>query len=881
MKRLMIYLSIFCIFSMAWAVFCQEAASPSAPSPEVDEGDAHNKAVLFAREGQFKEALELMKEVIGRESAAPGAIFDYIVILSWSGQCEEAIKAYEGLAQGYEIPDYAIPEIAKCYHVMGNYDKAIEFYQKYRNVKGREKDAIESIFYTYLDAGQIDNARRFIKQEAENSKIKEVDLQIYYADILMRERKADEAGTIYKKVLEMAPDNTHAQLWVSKKMILEGKYQEADVLVDKILKKEPKNIEALFCKGEILEAQAEYMKAFQLYEKILAIYPKSQIALNLKYRALVSMGSNSLVEQKLKETGDQIDPKIIDTLRGNKAMHRIWWWETDSALQILDKNKDYAELEPQKPFALRTYYDEILALEQKSDMEGVLREYANINKMTGRPLDEVNKEMPPWVLAAVGDAYLGMREPEKALPFYEEVLAQEWDPEYGQTTMSMYQAWIETGKYKEAGELLGELDSRVPVQIVDRGILKDNARKAEIVYNRDWWYIYQDRLAEAQYRILQDLSRAPSDTNIRISLAQTYLWRGWPRLALEEFQIAHSQDPEDIAGKVGYCYALDENDRGIEARAMAEELLKKNPNNKYIKQLNRYFEVRDMRKVTVSTGWTREKPGAKELNWSTRYEQVILPDRKIFADYFWRNTSDSSEENVKNMTRRASAGVDWRLNRDWWFVGAVSDVTQTDDIGGYGQVTFNPDDYFSFIWAYDSYSLAIPLRARAFDIKGEEWDFTAIYRRSESFSSQAGVSYIDMSDGNKDVTYRVLLDKAITTRAYWKTRVALEGSLTTNSAEGALYYNPERAYSIDVIPMVEHVWYERYEKSMTDRLYVDYGIQKQKDFSSDTIGSIRYEQDYKISDTLAFLVGYTYSLENYDGEHTDVDNFDFTLSYSF
>lgn len=111
--------------------------------------------------------------------------------------------------------------------------------------------------------------------------------------------------------------------------------------------------------------------------------------------------------------------------------------------------------------------------------------------------------------------------------------------------------------------------------------------------------------------------------------------------------------------------------------------------------------------------------------------------------------------------------------------------------------------------------------------------------------------------------------------------MVLEGTATTNTKNDTAYYNPKELYSIYLIPMLEHLWFERYKKSMTDRLYVGWGVQWQKGFSDKSIWHIRYEQDYELSDVLSFLVGFSYSQENYDGAYLNVNTLDFALSYMF
>jgi hypothetical protein len=349
-------------------------------------------------------------------------------------------------------------------------------------------------------------------------------------------------------------------------------------------------------------------------------------------------------------------------------------------------------------------------------------------------------------------------------------------------------------------------------------------------------------------------------------------------LALEEFKIIHTIDPKDVAGETGYCYALNENGRGEEARCVAKELIKKYPKNKHVQRLNRYFEVQDIRTFTLDGGLTREHPDVHGPYWSVRIDQPLNPWGKFFIKYIWQ---DISQRDLKEDTRRGVLGVDWRVNRDWWFMGNISVDGDGNNFGYSGEITFNPNDYLSFNCLYDSYSLSVPLRARVHGVETEEWRFIQRYRQSESFLSEGRLSLYQMSDNNEQWFYNIRLDKALTTRAYWKTRLALEGYGINNSRTNVPYFSPEYVYSVYLVPMVEHVWYRRYKKSLVDRLYVGWGTQWQKGFSAEDIWYIHYEQDYTLSDTLAFLLGTAYSQTNYDGEDTDVWNFYITIKKNF
>lgn len=68
---------------------------------------------------------------------------------------------------------------------------------------------------------------------------------------------------------------------------------------------------------------------------------------------------------------------------------------------------------------------------------------------------------------------------------------------------------------------------------------------------------------------------------------------------------------------------------------------------------------------------------------------------------------------------------------------------------------------------------------------------------------------------------------------------------------------------------------------MKDRLFVGVGEQWQKDYASRIGYRVRYEQDYQLTHTTAFLIGAVFSDQSYDGEYTDEWNFYLTFKQHF
>ena len=508
--------------------------------------------------------------------------------------------------------------------------------------------------------------------------------------------------------------------------------------------------------------------------------------------------------------------------------------------------------------ALRLRWDRIVALRLEKRMREVLEEYQAVNTLPVVP--------PPWVREAVGDAYLSLRQPKQALDIYQDVLREH--PSAFQTRMAIYHTLVELGQFREAGAALDALDRDTPAQEIQNGILRENWRKAEIAFNKAWLLLYQDRLAEAEVYIRTVLQKAPFNTNIQAALAHAHLWRGWPRKALEDFEIIRTLDPTQTAAANGYCLALNATGKEREARKLNQQLLAADPTNAHLLRTKRLFEVEQMRELRTDVAVNVEHPGDEEYLVRIRGEQPLGLRGSIFTELDRRETAETGDNDVE---RRAYLGGTLELAPVWRLAGAVS--TEYDTGNRWGtlvDVSAFPDDDWTLRARFDSHTLDIPLRSRVGGLEGSLAEGSAQYRLSESWSTIAGTSLRHLSDGNDATSLFWNTDTALTTSAAWKTRLGTELSASFNSDSEVPYYSPDHVWSLYFVPLVEHTWYRRYERALIDRLAVGLGRVWEAEFSGQTVWLARYEQDYRWSDTLGCLIGTSYAQRNYTGEDVNV-----------
>jgi len=632
----------------------------------------------------------------------------------------------------------------------------------------------------------------------------------------------------------------------------------------------------LVLKGEHFESEGDFFLAIKVYNQALQFYPSDQKILNMKMRALMYLGANSLAFKKLSENHFS-DLVLLRRARANLAMSYIRWNEPEEAsiaieLKKQKKQEDYSwalknnikiDLKAAQVEEDRSRWDSILILGEKEKFNEVISAYE-------QALRE-RLEVPFWVVQTAADSYLAERQPQKAFKMYRSVLKSA--PSSFDVKMSIFSALVDLGKFQEAHELLESMDRLEPILVKERGNMRDNSRKEEIAYNKVWLLMYQDLLKKAQKMGDQYVILAPADTQMLSTMAHLYLWRGWPRCALQEFRIIHTMDPNFVTANLGYAITLYDNRDQHQGRALIKSLSVLYPSNPQIAEAKRKIEVDDMSTFTISGYYTHEMPGDDEFDLSTRFDMPINDQNQLFTELIRRDTEFLHSGGGHYLTQRFYIGDIYQPNNILKLTEALTgDYDTGKRIGDISEIQFTPDDYWTNTFHYDSRTVDVPLVSRAPRENVQDYSLSSIYRASESFDSGLSVDLKDFEDGNNNWNYGWTTDTAIRTYAYWKWRIGTDFTYSAFSKQDVAYYSPKKLYDFYLIPNVEHTWYKLYDKEMLDRFYVGVGQQWERGFGDKNVGYLRYEVEYKFSDTLSGLVGTTYSLENYTGRAMNVLN---------
>lgn len=106
-------------------------------------------------------------------------------------------------------------------------------------------------------------------------------------------------------------------------------------------------------------------------------------------------------------------------------------------------------MNPSDPNYLRFYYDYLYGLDFRGRSKAVIENSTQLNI----PLEK----LPAYVRHAIADSYLAEQKPKKAEFAYKTLLTEKNYPDMTVYT-GLYYSYIEQEKYKEAEQLLAEVD---------------------------------------------------------------------------------------------------------------------------------------------------------------------------------------------------------------------------------------------------------------------------------------------------------------------------------------------------------------------------------------------------------------------------------------
>lgn len=569
---------------------------------------------------------------------------------------------------------------------------------------------------------------------------------------------------------------------------------------------------------------------------------------------------------------DKTTAEIRNALNERRRLDRIPRYSErnlalDSALKQLQTNlREFST----PHLLLITRYDEIYVLSELQRMHDAIQQYEALPQDPASAPIEVLRNIPPYVRIAAANAYFSIRQPAKAVPIYEDVIAQH--PDIGVSNfISLYYTYIDNEQYEKGEALLEKIYQQTPVwtRTVER---KPNWERVDVDQLWAMEPVYHNDNALAELRAKELMNRAPMNTGIINTVATVERWRGWPEKSLKTTGLAAAYEPEARETRLNLAANyrdIGENERWAEEIGSLYNLF---PQDEAVRR--KQAEWLDRNTPSFSTEYITGNSDSKKTNappvagntdqeWLTRLNSPWIGNWRSFLQHHWIGASYDEDPTNYN---RVGIGAEWKHRRAHFWTILENDEFTGNNVGisaGWSQWL---DDYWQYNISGNTYSTQTPLQAKRAGYSGESINTKLMWRQSESREAYAGLSLLSISDGNDRLSFSAGLSQRIFANPYHITNLSVDVLAENNSKPGGNYYNPANIENLSI--SLQHKWitWRDFDRSLTQYFKITPGYSWQDNYGGDPNINLLYEHEWQLSRTWKLHYGIGWGSNVYDGD---------------
>ncbi len=627
-----------------------------------------------------------------------------------------------------------------------------------------------------------------------------------------------------------------------------------------------------------LEAnQNNWIRALQLYQQVLSIDSANQTALRNQVFVLSQLGAASIAEWQAQLTPTVFSAEELLKLKADSGVLSLRWGK----LPLKDENRRFRETElaidqlekllkqiestqrtKRKWLHRRITFDLIVALRDRWRMQDVLKHYTK--------LQLEDRLIPDYVLAAVADAFLYLRQPRSARDIYRSALKQ--NPNQFEWKIRLFYALVENEEIEQALAYIDALDHAEPLQQHTRGDgirpikIKPNPHKTETATLAAVAKAYANDYQNAQNKLEKLLELAPANQDIRNELATVYHWRGWHRKAEGLYNAGLAVEPKHLQLRQGHALNLIALNRLQQVEKSIAELERFSFYQQTQGVLKRWQAANgyEFRQQTLGRNSSGAAKGSVSLSTDTLlFSKPLASHYRLFAHYRW---SHGDFPEGKTTVQREGAGLEYR-DSNWELSAEVHHNQFTaNKVGVKLAGNYQFDDHWLFSAGFDTPSIQTPLRAYGNAIYARSYHTEIRYRADENAHLSIGGNYLNFTDGNQ--RYEVLLSGLQRWLLSPRWRLFLGGELfySHNKDVNAPYFNPLQDVSIETKLGADILTYRYYDTIFHQHISFNPGMYWQQKQRATITGTLQYEHQWQFSNRLELNYGVTGFSQVFDGE---------------
>lgn len=815
---------------LAWRTAIQRCAvalfvlaTPAAAFAQAKfSNDEYRMVIEAARAGRNDWALQKLAEQAALYPDNIRIKHDQLIVAGWAGRAGEIIRLYQSLPQqALPLPRAALAAVARAYRDERQWTTALQLYRE--------------------------GMRRF-PQDPEFS--------LGETLVLTDSGNAAAALKMATQLVEKAPRDPSRLLVLSYARRRNGQPYAALQAATKAYSLAPDN-------GSVVEEYISALTAAGLADAALRTAREHSNRMPaLRLYSLEVDRAAELTRMASQPARQEADRHVVAD-RALQAYDDLSRNEVSEQENQLAADQAYARTQRQLQ---RLRVDRLLALHARDRMGEVIDEYES--------LQAENADVPPYALGHVADAYLAMREPEKAAQLYLKILNAEraqTDPSVRLSHQSgLFYSYVESEQFDKAQQVISKAEEEQPAWRRQKGTPLPQPNDLNLAASQyaALGHHYADDTVQAQEELEMLVARAPGHSGLRSTLAQVYLARGWPRLAEQQLKLAETHTPRSLSVITEQARTAMSLQEWRQAEVLIANASAREPENSNVARLVKDWERHNMRelRITADRGLTSDSPVAGK--------RALGIDTVIYSspiNYNWRGFAGAG------LSKADFDGYDadyhwFRGGAQWRSRGLTAEVEASSHHYGHGakmgarvQADYDLNDYWQIGGQAAYRSREAPVRALANDITSNKLDAYVRWRASERREWRLTLSPSKFSDGNRRLEVAAIGRERLHTLPHLKLDAHLDLSASHNTLQDAPYFNPRADLTVLPSLALTHTLYRRYETVLEQRFMLGAGLYAQRGFSSGAIVAVGYGLRARLNETLEAGISLAGVSRPYDG----------------
>ncbi len=135
------------VLALGVGLLATGAASGAEQAYDEMVDSLHERAVLLARQEKYAESIKILKAILEKEPRNYSVRRDYVVIATWMGNCDLALKQYEFIRWNRNKEPYLAVPVAECMEKQGDKEGAVRLLAEVNRRSGdkESQDALRRV----------------------------------------------------------------------------------------------------------------------------------------------------------------------------------------------------------------------------------------------------------------------------------------------------------------------------------------------------------------------------------------------------------------------------------------------------------------------------------------------------------------------------------------------------------------------------------------------------------------------------------------------------------------------------------------------------------------------------------------------------------------